>query len=40
MTDQARRLAVCHETLYRYDTPVEVAHHSAWLRPRDTPWHP
>ncbi|MBL0147580.1 MAG: transglutaminase family protein [Ideonella sp.] len=33
-----RRLAVRHETLYEYDTPVEVAHHSAWLRPRDTAW--
>ena len=31
-----RALAVCHETRYDYDTPVEVAHHSAWLRPRDT----
>lgn len=34
----ARGLAVCHDTLYRYDTAVEVAHHSAHLRPRDTPW--
>jgi transglutaminase-like putative cysteine protease len=33
-----RRLAVRHETHYAYDTPVEVAHHSAWLRPRDTAW--
>lgn len=32
----ARRLAVSHATRYRYDTPVEVAHHSAHLRPRDT----
>jgi transglutaminase-like putative cysteine protease len=32
----ARQLSVCHETRYNYDTPVEVAHHSAWLRPRDT----
>ena len=32
----ARLLQVCHETRYDYDTPVEVAHHSAWLRPRDT----
>lgn len=32
----SRSLAVCHETRYDYDTPVEVAHHSAWLRPRDT----
>jgi len=31
-----RRLAVQHETRYHYDRPVEVAHHSAWLRPRDT----
>ena len=31
------RLSVCHETRYDYDRPVEVAHHSAWLRPRDTP---
>ncbi len=31
-----RRLAVRHETHYDYDTPVEVAHHSAHLRPRDT----
>ena len=31
-----RQLAVCHETRYHYDRPVEVAHHSAWLRPRDT----
>ena len=31
-----RLLAVTHETRYDYDTPVEVAHHSAWLRPRDT----
>jgi len=31
-----RLLRVEHETRYVYDTPVEVAHHSAWLRPRDT----
>jgi len=31
-----RRLSVIHQTTYHYDTPVEVAHHSAWLRPRDT----
>jgi transglutaminase-like putative cysteine protease len=31
-----RRLQVTHETRYDYDAPVEVAHHSAWLRPRDT----
>jgi transglutaminase-like putative cysteine protease len=29
---------VRHETRYDYDDPVEVAHHSAWLRPRDTEW--
>jgi transglutaminase-like putative cysteine protease len=29
-------LQVTHATRYDYDTPVEVAHHSAWLRPRDT----
>lgn len=33
-----RRLSVRHETRYEYDAPVEVAHHSAWLRPRETPW--
>lgn len=32
-----RRLAVQHVTRYDYDTAVEVAHHSAWLRPRDMP---
>jgi len=31
-----RQLSVVHETHYNYDAPVEVAHHSAWLRPRDT----
>jgi transglutaminase-like putative cysteine protease len=31
-----RVLQVTHATRYDYDTPVEVAHHSAWLRPRDT----
>ena len=31
-----RLLSVCHQTRYNYDRPVEVAHHSAWLRPRDT----
>ncbi|MBI5257256.1 MAG: transglutaminase family protein [Burkholderiales bacterium] len=40
MSDTAPRgprlLAVRHETHYDYDTPVEVAHHSAHLRPRDT----
>lgn len=33
---RARTLAVRHETLYDYDTPVEVAQHSAHLRPRET----
>ena len=34
----ARRwLSVLHETLYRYDAPVELAHHIACLCPRDTP---
>lgn len=32
----ARTLAVRHETHYDYDDSVEVAHHSAHLRPRDT----
>ncbi len=32
-----RRLAVQHVTRYDYDAAVEVAHHSAWLRPRDMP---
>jgi transglutaminase-like putative cysteine protease len=31
-----RTLRVQHDTRYHYDRPVEVAHHSAWLRPRDT----
>ena len=31
-----RRLAVQHQTRYDHDRPVEVAHHSARLRPRDT----
>ena len=35
-TSGRRLLSVVHETRYDYDTPVEVAHHSAWLRPRDT----
>jgi transglutaminase-like putative cysteine protease len=33
----ACRLQVCHETRYDYDSPVELAHHLAYLRPRDTP---
>ena len=37
MSDPAGRvLSVRHETHYHYDDPVEVAHHSAHLRPRDT----
>ena len=35
-SDSARQLSVRHVTRYDYDAPVEVAHHSAWLRPRDT----
>lgn len=31
-----RTLRVKHDTRYHYDRAVEVAHHSAWLRPRDT----
>jgi transglutaminase-like putative cysteine protease len=31
-----RRLHVRHETTYDYDAPVELAHHLAHLRPRDT----
>lgn len=38
MPPRSRRLSVRHQTHYAYDTPVEVAHHSAWLRPRDTAW--
>jgi transglutaminase-like putative cysteine protease len=29
-------LRVQHDTLYAYDAPVELAHHLAWLRPRET----
>lgn len=36
MNSGPRWLAVRHETRYDYDTPVEVAHHSAHLRPRET----
>jgi transglutaminase-like putative cysteine protease len=36
LTAQPRLLSVRHETRYDYDTPVEVAHHSAHLRPRET----
>jgi transglutaminase-like putative cysteine protease len=31
----SRRLHVRHETRYAYDAPVELAHHLAYLRPRD-----
>lgn len=31
------RLHVRHETRYEYGAPVELAHHMAYLRPRDTP---
>ena len=34
----ARVLRVEHETRYDYDAEVEIAHHLAHLRPRDTPW--
>lgn len=29
-------LRVQHDTVYAYDAPVELAHHLAWLRPRET----
>lgn len=32
-----RVLRVQHETRYHYDAPVELAHHTGLLRPRDTP---
>lgn len=32
----ARTLRVHHETRYDHDQPVELAHHVAYLRPRDT----
>ncbi|MDP4300531.1 transglutaminase family protein [Leptothrix discophora] len=32
----ARTLRVHHETRYDHDLPVELAHHVAYLRPRDT----
>lgn len=39
MSDEGlTRLRVRHETRYDYDQPVEVAHHTAHLRPRDTAW--
>lgn len=31
-----RWLRVRHDTVYDYDAPVELAHHLAWLRPRET----
>jgi len=31
-------LRVRHVTRYEYDAPVELAHHLAHLRPRETPW--
>lgn len=35
--DQRQRwLRVRHDTIYDYDAPVELAHHLAWLRPRET----
>ncbi|MGY0194555.1 transglutaminase family protein [Leptothrix sp. BB-4] len=34
----ARTLRVLHETRYDHDQPVELAHHVAYLRPRDTDW--
>ncbi|WP_395701493.1 transglutaminase domain-containing protein [Aquabacterium sp.] len=36
MSGVPRTLSVRHETRYDYDTPVEVAQHSAHLRPRET----
>lgn len=33
-----RRLRVRHETRYVYGAPVELAHHMAHLRPRETAW--
>ncbi len=33
-----RTLRVDHETRYDYGAEVELAHHLAHLRPRDTPW--
>ncbi|GAA4322729.1 transglutaminase family protein [Pigmentiphaga soli] len=31
-------LSVTHETAYRYASPVELAHHVAYLRPLETPY--
>ena len=36
-TPASRPLAVVHETCYRYDAPVELAHHLSYLRPREDP---
>lgn len=36
-TPGAVQLRVLHETVYRHDWPVELAHHVAFLMPRDTP---
>jgi transglutaminase-like putative cysteine protease len=36
--DAAATLRVRHLTSYAYDTAVELAHHLAHLRPRETPW--
>lgn len=38
LVPESRWLAVRHCTSYTYDTPVELAHHVAHLRPRETPW--
>lgn len=35
---RVRRLRVEHETRYDHDEDVELAHHLAHLRPRETPW--
>ncbi len=37
-TAHSPRLAVRHQTRYAYDSEIEVAQHSAWLRPRDCAW--
>jgi len=34
--DDLRWLTVRHDTRYAYDAPVVIAHHMAYLRPRDT----
>jgi transglutaminase-like putative cysteine protease len=38
LVPEPRWLAVRHRTTYTYDTLVELAHHVAHLRPRETPW--